>query len=493
MKGRIFKFKFLNIFRIEYCGIVNLLGFYYIYIERGGSMTIAAISTAVGESGIGIVRMSGKDAIKIGLEVFKGNLEELEEKDNKRLLYGHIVDDEEDEIIDEVLIAFMKAPGTYTREDMVEIYCHGGIIAVRKTLELLLKKGARMAEAGEFTKLAFLNGRLDLSQAEAVIDMIKAKTDKSYETSLDQLEGSLSKRIAEIRAILLEMIAHVEVSIDFSDQDIEEVEYEDLEKSGIEVKEEIEKLIKTFDKGKILREGLNTVILGKPNVGKSSLLNAVLRENRAIVTDIPGTTRDIIEEYISIDGIPLKIIDTAGIRITEDVVEKIGVDKAKGTINDADLVIAVFDISKELTPEDYEIISLTSKKKSIVLLNKTDLEPKYDIEYLKSLVGNRQIITTSITEGVGIDELENAIRDMFYAGEVEIEGDAMITNIRHKELLMKSLENISQAINDIKYNVPIDCIEVDLRSCWENLGGISGDTIDEDILDKIFAEFCIGK
>ena len=259
------------------------------------------------------------------------------------------------------------------------------------------------------------------------------------------------------------------------------------------VKDEIEKLIATSDKGKILREGLNTVILGKPNVGKSSLLNAVLRENRAIVTDVPGTTRDIIEEYINIDGIPLKIIDTAGIRITEDVVEKIGVDKAKGTINSADLVVAVFDISKELTPEDYEIIHLTRKKKSIVLLNKTDLKPKYDEEYIKQLVGDRQIISTSITEGIGVEQLENAIKEMFYGGEIEVEGSTMITNVRHKDLLVKALENISQALNDIKYNVPIDCIEVDLKSCWENLGGISGDTIDEDILDKIFSEFCIGK
>ncbi len=469
-----------------------MLGF-LIYIERGGNMTIAAISTAVGESGIGIIRMSGKKSIEIGKKVFKGSFENINETNNRKLIYGHIIDDEKDEVVDEVLIAFMKGPGTYTREDMVEIYCHGGIISVRKTLELLLDKGARLAEAGEFTKRAFLNGRLDLSQAEAVIDMINAKTDKSFETSLDQLEGSLSKKINEIRDILLQMVAHVEVSIDFSDQDIEEVTYEELESQGQRVKDEIEKLIATSDKGKILREGLNTVILGKPNVGKSSLLNAVLRENRAIVTDVPGTTRDIIEEYINIDGIPLKIIDTAGIRITEDVVEKIGVDKAKGTINSADLVVAVFDISKELTPEDYEIIHLTRKKKSIVLLNKTDLKPKYDEEYIKQLVGDRQIISTSITEGIGVEQLENAIKEMFYGGEIEVEGSTMITNVRHKDLLVKALENISQALNDIKYNVPIDCIEVDLKSCWENLGGISGDTIDEDILDKIFSEFCIGK
>lgn len=457
-------------------------------------MTIAAISTAVGEAGIGIVRMSGNKSLDIANNIFKGKVvEDLSSLNSRKLTYGHIIDKENGLLIDEVLIAFLKGPGTYTREDMVEVYCHGGIISVKKILELVLRQGARPAEPGEFTKRAFLNGRLDLSQAEAVIDMINAKTDKSYEASLEQLEGSLSKKINEIRNILLKMIAHVEVSIDFSDQDIEEVTYEELENDAIKVKEEIEKLLMTFDKGKILREGLNTVILGKPNVGKSSLLNAVLRENRAIVTDVPGTTRDIIEEYINIDGIPLKIIDTAGIRITEDVVEKIGVNKAKSAINSADLVIAVFDISKELTPEDYEIINLTRKKKSIVMLNKTDLKAKYDKEYLQSLVGDRQIISTSITEGVGIEDLEKSLKDMFYSGEVEIYNNTMVTNVRHKDLLLKSQENISQAINDIRYKVPIDCIEVDLKSTWEHLGGISGDTIDEDILDKIFREFCIGK
>ncbi len=323
--------------------------------------------------------------------------------------------------------------------------------------------------------------------------MIRAKTDKSFETSLDQLEGSLSRKIKEIRNILLEMIAHVEVSIDFPDEDIEEVTYEDLEKSGNKVREELEKLLSTADRGKILRDGLNTVILGKPNVGKSSLLNAVLRENRAIVTDIPGTTRDIIEEYVNIDGIPLRIIDTAGIRNTDDIVEQIGVDKAKETVEKADLIIAVFDASRELSDEDYEIIELIKDKKSIILLNKTDLSTKYDESYLKSIINNREVITTSITSGVGVDLLEKSIKNMFYSGEVEVYSDTMVTNVRHKNQLVKALENITQAIEDIRGNVPIDCIEVDLKNCWENLGEISGDTIGEDILDKIFSEFCIGK
>ncbi len=457
-------------------------------------MTIAAISTAVGEAGIGIVRISGKMALEIGNAIFRGNkVENLSEIHNRRLIYGHIVDMKNNQLVDEVLISYMKGPHTYTREDMCEIYCHGGIISVRKVLELVLNSGARLAEPGEFTKRAFLNGRLDLSQAEAIIDMIRAKTDKSFETSLNQLEGSLSRKIKEIRSILLSMIAHVEASIDFPDEDIEDITYEDLENYGVKVKEEIENLLSTADRGRILRDGLNTVILGKPNVGKSSLLNAVLRENRAIVTDIPGTTRDIIEEYVNIDGIPLKIVDTAGIRNTEDIVEKIGVNKAKETVEKADLIIAVFDNSRELSEEDYEIIDLISDKKSIILLNKTDLPSKYTEDHLKSLVNNKEIITTSITSGIGVDVLEKYIKEMFYSGEVEIYSDTVITNMRHKNQLVKALQNINHAIDDIRGNVPVDCIEVDLKNCWENLGEISGDTIDEDILDKIFSEFCIGK
>ena len=457
-------------------------------------MTIAAISTAVGEAGIGIVRISGKEALSIANSIFEASkISQLEEKNNRKLTYGHIVDKKKDQIIDEVLIAYMKGPSTYTREDMVEIYCHGGIISVRKVLELILSKGARLAEAGEFTKRAFLNGRLDLSQAEAVMDMIKAKTDKSYEASLDQLEGSLSKKIRELRDILLSMIAHVEVSIDYPYEDYEEVTYEDLEIDGNKIKKELEILLSTAERGKILRDGLNTVILGKPNVGKSSLLNAILRENRAIVTDIPGTTRDIIEEYVNIDGIPLKIMDTAGIRDTKDLVEQIGVDRAKDTVKDADLIIGVFDASSELTQEDYDIIDLIKEKKSIIIMNKTDLDSKYDEVYLKSLIDNKEIINASIISDIGLDALENSIKSMFYSGEIEVESDTVITNIRHKNQLLKALDNIQAALEDIMMEVPIDCIEVDLKNCWENLGEISGDTIGEDILDKIFAEFCIGK
>ncbi len=453
------------------------------------SDTIAAISTAIGESGIGIVRMSGTESINIADMVFKGA--KTKTKENRKLTYGYIMDD--DKIIDEVLIAFMNGPYTYTRENMVEIYCHGGIISVRKILELLLQRGARLAEPGEFTKRAFLNGRLDLVQAEAVIDIIRSKTDKSFQVSLDQLEGNLSAIIKEIRNTLLGMIAHIEVSIDFPEEDVEVSTLEELENNALEVKEKITALLSTADRGKILRDGLNTVILGKPNVGKSSLLNAVLRENRAIVTDIPGTTRDIIEEYINIDGIPLKIIDTAGIRETSDVVEKIGVDRAKRTVEEADLIIAIFDISRELSEEDHQILELIKDKKTIILLNKTDLPNVYDEDYFKNYVKNIQIISTSITKGVGIEELENSIRNMFYSGNVEIKSDIVINNVRHKNQLDKALKNILSVIEDLNANVPLDCLEVDLKNCWENLGEISGDTIGEDILDRIFSEFCIGK
>ncbi len=463
--------------------------------DRGDLMsnTIAAISTAVGEAGIGIVRLSGSDAINIGNKIFKGiNTRDMNIAENRKLIYGHIIDEAE-EIIDEVLIAYMKEPFTYTRENMVEIYCHGGIIPVRKILELLLRAGASLAGPGEFTKRAFLNGRLDLSQAEAVMDIIKSKTDKSYEVSLSQLEGSLSNKVGEIGNRLLAMIAHVEVSIDFPEHEEDEITFDEMKSDANIVKKEIENLLATADRGKILRDGLNTIILGKPNVGKSSLLNAVLRENRAIVTDIPGTTRDIIEEYINIDGIPLKIVDTAGIRDTEDLVEKMGVDRAKDTIEESDLIIAVFDASRELTKEDYNIIELIKDKKTIALLNKTDLASVYDEEHLKQLLNGKQVISSSITTGIGVDILEASIKEMFYAGEIEINSGIIINNMRHKNQLELALKNISSALVDIESLVPLDCIEVDLRNCWENLGEITGDSVSEDIIDKIFAEFCLGK
>lgn len=458
------------------------------------SDTIAAISTAIGEAGIGIVRMSGNDAIDIGTKVFKGaSSKKIEKVENRKLIYGHIYDPINNQIIDEVLIAFMKEPYTYTRENIVEIYCHGGIVAVKKILELLLDNGARLAEAGEFTKRAFLNGRLDLAQSEAVIDVIRAKTDTSLEVSIGQLEGSLSNKIDNIMKILLDILAYINASIDFSEDDIEDINYEELEEKATIVKNEIEKLLSTADRGKILRDGLKTVILGKPNVGKSSLLNAILRENRAIVTNIPGTTRDIIEEYVNIDGIPLKIVDTAGIRDTENIVEKIGVDKAKDMVKDSDLIIAIFDLSNKLTDEDYEIIELIKSKDAIVLLNKSDLKGQFDIEDMDKLLPDKSIIKTSIKEDIGVGQLEEEIKNIFFSGDLEIKSDTIVTNVRHKNQLVKAKKNIIDGLEGIKLNMPLDCVEVDIKECWQDLGEISGDTVSEDILDKIFSDFCIGK
>ena len=453
------------------------------------SDTIAAISTTVGESGIGIVRLSGRDALDIGKKVFKG-INTDKEIENRKLAYGHIID--KDEIIDEVLVAFMKEPYTYTRENMVEIYCHGGIIAVKRVLDLLLHSGSRLAERGEFTKRAFLNGRLDLSQAEAVIDMINSKTDKSFEVSLDQLKGNLSIKVEEIMEIILGMLAHIDVSIDFPDENFEEAAYDDLLGDAKRIKTEIDALLETADRGKVLREGLNTVILGKPNVGKSSLLNSLLRENRAIVTNIPGTTRDIIEEYLNIDGVPLRIIDTAGIRDTDDEVEKIGVNRARDMVKDADLIISVFDMSEELSQEDYEIIDLIKDKKSIILLNKMDLDVKLDRKYIEDNFHNN-IIESSLTEGFGLKDLEDLIKSMFYSGNIQSNSDVMVTNIRHKNQLVLGKESIQSVINDLNARVPMDCIEVDSNNSWNALGEISGSTIGEDVLDRIFSEFCIGK
>ncbi len=375
--------------------------------------TIAAIATAPGEAGIGIIRVSGKSAVNVVDKVFRSKrFDSLTKCEQRRLNYGHIIDPKDGKKVDEVLVVYMKAPYTYTTEDVVEINCHGGIIPVRRILELVLENGARMAERGEFTKRAFLNGRIDLAQAEAVMDLISAKTDSSFDVSLNQLEGSLSKEVSEIRNLLLAMLAHVEASIDFPEDDVEDMAYSQLEEQGVEVLNRINSLLDTAYTGKILREGLKTVILGKPNVGKSSLMNAILRENRAIVTDIPGTTRDIIEEYVNIKGIPLKIVDTAGIRETEDIVEKIGVDRAKEFLNKSDLVIVVFDMSRELTTEDYDIINLIKDRKVIILLNKTDLPNKIDEEHIQKLLPDKNIISTSIIKGEGLDALENTLRDM---------------------------------------------------------------------------------
>ncbi len=450
--------------------------------------TIAAISTATGEAGIGIVRMSGEKAFEIADKVFKpANSTEFH---NRKMTYGHI--EEGGQLIDEVLISYMKGPKTYTTEDMVEIYTHGGIISVRKVLALLLKKGADTAGPGEFTKRAFLNGRLDLSQAEAVIDMIQAKTEKAYDASLEQLEGSLQKEIYTIRQKLLDILAHIEYSINFLEDGQEELEDTIIEEKGREILEDLERLYLSSNQGKIVREGIQTTIVGKPNVGKSSLLNALIRENKAIVTDIPGTTRDVIEEYIDLGGFALKIVDTAGIRETEDVVESLGVNKSLEFIERADLVIALFDASRVLDQEDRQILELLKNRKSIIVLNKSDLEKKWEKEEL-GLPEDTPILELSVLKGEGIGDLEDKILSLFYEGEVVQKSDVLVTNVRHRDLIGKAIESMERVLNDYTMGIPIDCLEVDVKSTWEILGEITGETIEDDVLDKIFKEFCVGK
>ncbi len=455
--------------------------------------TIAAIATAPGEGGIGIIRISGEKALPVAESIFKSVTGKLIKEYNTRtLIYGTVVDDN-GTIIDEALVAYMKGPKSYTGEDVIEINCHGGFISVKKILELILSKDVRLADAGEFTKRAFLNGRIDLSQAEAIIDVIKAKTDKAHEVAQSQLEGSLSKKIKELRFKVTEVLAHLEVSIDFAEEDVEEITYNKLKENAEDLKKEIKQLYDTAESGKILRDGLKTVIIGKPNVGKSSLLNSILGENRAIVTDIAGTTRDVIEEFVNIKGIPLKIVDTAGIRETEDIVEKIGVEKSKESYSTADLVIMVLDSSRPLSEEDREILDTLKSKKTIVLLNKIDLPQKIDLDELSKYVDCSSIIKISALQNEGIDQLQDKIESMVYKGSVKNSSSLMITNSRHKDALLKAYESINDAISAIDQCLPYDFIEVDFKNIWDYLGYINGDTVKEDLLDTIFANFCIGK
>ena len=454
--------------------------------------TIAAIATAPGEGGIGIIRISGEKSLQVAQSIFKSKSGKMIKDYNARtLIYGTVVDNEK--VIDEVLVAYMKGPNSYTAEDVIEINCHGGFISVKKILELILSKGVRLAEAGEFTKRAFLNGRIDLSQAEAIIDVIKSKTDMAHEVAQSQLEGSLAKKIKDLRMNVTEVLAHLEVSIDFAEEDVEEITYQTLEEKALELRNEIKKLYDTAESGKILRDGLKTVIVGKPNVGKSSLLNSILGENRAIVTDIAGTTRDVIEEFVNIKGIPLKIVDTAGIRETEDVVEKIGVEKSRESFSTADLVIMVLDASRKLSEEDMEILESLKNKKTIVLLNKMDLEPQIELEKIEEFVKSEDLIKISALKHHGIEELQDKIEAMVYHGSVKNSSNLMITNSRHKDALFKAYESINDAISAIEQRMPYDFIEVDFKNIWDYLGYINGDTVREDLLDTIFANFCIGK
>lgn len=452
--------------------------------------TIAAIATAAGEGGIGIVRISGEEALDILNKIFRP----VSGKINNRVLsYGHIVDPEKGKTIDEVMSVFMKGPHSYTAEDVVEIQCHGSVVSLRKILALTLKNGARLAERGEFTKRAFLNGRLDLSQAEAVIDLIKAKSEKTFDVALSQLEGAFSAKIKEIRADLVDLLVNLTVNIDYPDEDIEEMTYEKLEEGLRLVNNKIEGLLSTADTGRIINEGLKVSIVGKPNVGKSSLMNALMGENRAIVTNIPGTTRDTIEESITIRDIPVILTDTAGIHETDDVIEQIGIEKSKESFNNADLVIFMLDSSRNLETEDYEILNHMGERKAIVLLNKTDIGNSIDAGEIKSILKDAVVIETAVKEGKGIKELADTIEEMVYGGEVVQKNSLLVTNVRHKNILEESNQSVKDALDLVATWQPLEFIEIDVNRCYELLGEIIGETAADDIIEKVFERFCLGK
>lgn len=448
--------------------------------------TIAAISTPIGHGGIGIVRVSGDEALKIIEKVFvpknKGKFKPY------TLKFGNIIDEQEN-ILDQVLISFFKAPRTYTGEDICEVNCHGGLIVTKQILDLLLRNGAYMAEPGEFTKRAFLNGKIDLTQAEAVIDLINSKSAKENSASLKQIEGLLGDKINEIKKDIIDLLVDIEANIDYPEYDVEEVRRETIEQVLENAILKIEKLESTFESGKVLREGVNTVIIGKPNVGKSSLLNALLRENRAIVTEIAGTTRDTIEEYVTIKGIPLKLIDTAGIRDTSDIVENIGIEKSKKAIDDAELVLLILDSTSELTNEDKVLLELVKGKKHIVLINKIDAGSKISAENLK----NENVIKISIKNGEGLETLESKIESIFEFDKLNSENTIILTNSRHQALILKAKEGIINALNSAKNGLPLDMLSIDISEAIQKLGEITGETVSEEVISGIFAKFCLGK
>ena len=454
--------------------------------------TIAAISTAMSASGIGIVRISGENAMDVISRIYrsKGGKKKIKEVPSHTIHYGYIYNGEE--LIDEVLVMIMRAPRTFTGEDTVEIDCHGGVYAMKRVLETVVKNGAEIAGPGEFTKRAFLNGRLDLSQAEAVMDVIQAKNDYALKSSMEQLRGSVQKAIRDIREKLIYHIAYIESALD----DPEHISLDGYPQELLEVvdkeQQEVKRLLKSSSDGKIIQEGIQTVILGKPNAGKSSLLNLLLGENRAIVTDIAGTTRDILEEYITLHGITLKITDTAGIRETEDIVEKIGVDKAKKMAQKADLILYVVDSSMPLDENDEEIMSMLGGKKAIILYNKTDLTPVIPLEELREKTGH-PVIPISAKEETGITELEDKVKEMFFGGELSFNDEVYITNARHKAALEEADKSLDLVRNSIDMGMPEDFFSIDLMNAYENLGKILGESVGEDLVNEIFSKFCMGK
>ncbi|MFK4916748.1 tRNA uridine-5-carboxymethylaminomethyl(34) synthesis GTPase MnmE [Lactococcus petauri] len=447
--------------------------------------TIAAISTPLGEGAIAIVRLSGSDAVSIAKKVFQGK--DLDKVASHTINYGHIFD--EDRLVDEVMLSVMKAPKTFTREDLVEINTHGGIAVTQEILQLLLRSGARLAEPGEFTKRAFLNGRIDLAQAESVMDLIRAKTDQAANIAVKQLDGSLSNLINNIRQEILESLAQVEVNIDYPEyDDVETMTSQMLLEKTAHFEQLLETLLATAKRGKILREGLRTAIIGRPNVGKSSLLNRLLREEKAIVTDIAGTTRDVITEFANIGGVPLELIDTAGIRETEDIVEKIGVERSQKALEEADLVLLVLDASSPLTPKDLELLELSSSTNRIILLNKTDLPEKIELEKLP-----KDFIRISALKNENLDAVEKQIRALFFSGEIEAKDATTLSNARHIGLVEQALDALKEANRGLAMGLPVDLIQVDITRCWQLLGEITGEAAPDELITQLFSQFCLGK
>lgn len=462
-------------------------------ITRGFD-TIAAISSAPGEGAIGIVRLSGDDALAIADKVYNLGQKKLSTQDSHTIHYGHIVDPKDGQEIDEVMVSVMREPKTFTREDIVEINTHGGIVATNRVLELVLREGATLAEPGEFTKRAFINGRIDLTQAEAVMDLIRAKTDRSMDLAVKQLDGKLSNLIENLRQDILNTLAQVEVNIDYPEyDDVEEMTLKLLGEKTTITKERIDGLLSTAKQGKILRDGISTAIVGRPNVGKSSLLNALLREEKAIVTDIEGTTRDTVEEYINIRGVPLKLVDTAGIRDTEDVVERIGVERSKKALKEAELVLLLLNQSEALTAGDRELLALTQDHKRIIIMNKIDLPNQLLKESLLEWVEEDEIIATSMMTQEGIDALEEKIADYFFSGQSGEKDATYVSNARHIDLLQKASQSLDEVKNGIDMGMPVDLIQIDFTRAWEILGEIIGENAPDELLTQLFSQFCLGK